>query len=151
MQIRFYTILGISLNCLLASRAQTKELCMDHGNNSICYPKIFQPNNDFEIIYPDQIIPPGLHIRINMESGLKEGKLTEASSSKNSEVMLRPESSILISKLPSKPLAESALTVEERESLADIFKILASKSEPEPESQSTDVYKKLEFLSEVSC
>lgn len=40
-----------------------------------CYPRTFQPTTSFQIIQDDQDLPPGLHIRMNLTSGVKEAKL----------------------------------------------------------------------------
>ena len=42
-----------------------------------CYPRIFQPTTSFQIVHDDQELPPGLHIRMNLTSGVKEAKLNE--------------------------------------------------------------------------
>ncbi|KAI9349686.1 hypothetical protein BDR26DRAFT_930601 [Obelidium mucronatum] len=36
---------------------------------------MFIPTTDWKVIHPDECIPPGLHIRINFETGVKEAKL----------------------------------------------------------------------------
>ncbi|KAI9769678.1 MAG: hypothetical protein M1840_003915 [Geoglossum simile] len=41
-----------------------------------CYPRIFQPTNDFQTVRDDQSIPPGLHIRLNWATGQKEAKIS---------------------------------------------------------------------------
>ncbi|KAI4153682.1 MAG: hypothetical protein LQ340_002165, partial [Diploschistes diacapsis] len=60
---------------------------------------VFKPTEEFQIIHEDQEIPPGLHIRLNLETGLKEAKIydgEEDSGSKAIEIV--PEDS--------KPVAE---------------------------------------------
>lgn len=42
---------------------------------SDCYPAIFQPTEHFQPIHDDQSIPPGLHVRLNLATGLKEARL----------------------------------------------------------------------------
>ena len=42
---------------------------------SECYPTIFQPTECFQRIHDGQSIPPGLHIRMNLATGLKEARL----------------------------------------------------------------------------
>lgn len=42
---------------------------------SECYPTIFQPTERFQRIHDDQFIPLGLHIRMNLATGLKEARL----------------------------------------------------------------------------
>ncbi|KAI9756156.1 MAG: hypothetical protein M4579_003969 [Chaenotheca gracillima] len=40
-----------------------------------CYPRVFSPTPEFQTIQPDQHLPPGLHVRLNLETGLKEARL----------------------------------------------------------------------------
>jgi len=40
-----------------------------------CYPRTFQPTKDFQVIHDDQDLPPGLHVRMNIYTGLKEARL----------------------------------------------------------------------------
>lgn len=44
-----------------------------HGET--CYPSVFRATDEFQIIQADQTVPRGLHIRVNMETGVKEGKI----------------------------------------------------------------------------
>ncbi|KAI9677910.1 MAG: hypothetical protein M1829_002407 [Trizodia sp. TS-e1964] len=45
------------------------------SNIADCYPRIFQPTSEFQTIQDDQEIPPGLHIRFDLQSGVKEAKI----------------------------------------------------------------------------
>lgn len=40
-----------------------------------CYPKIFQPTDEFQIVRDDQQLPNGLHVRMNIWTGQKEAKI----------------------------------------------------------------------------
>lgn len=42
-----------------------------------CYPRVFKPSKDWQIILPEQQLPGGLDIRLNLETGLKEAKLLD--------------------------------------------------------------------------
>ena len=44
-------------------------------NTQLCYPLEFEPLSEWQEIKPKQIIPKGLDIRINMDTGKKEAKL----------------------------------------------------------------------------
>ncbi|RPA96002.1 hypothetical protein L873DRAFT_1696117 [Choiromyces venosus 120613-1] len=59
-----------------------------HGGT--CYPKVFQPTDEFQIVHDDQELPPGLHYRLNLETGLKEAKINvdDGSEAINSVVVL---------------------------------------------------------------
>ncbi|KAF4981403.1 hypothetical protein FZEAL_2785 [Fusarium zealandicum] len=51
------------------------DLICHTDNPKDCYPRIFQPTNEFQVIHDDQEIPNGLHVRMNVWSGLKEAKI----------------------------------------------------------------------------
>lgn len=74
------------LLCLLSlSTAQAKspvpspeastDLICHTAHASECYPAIFQPTIHFKRIHDDQSLPPGLHVRMNLATGLKEARL----------------------------------------------------------------------------
>ena len=44
-----------------------------HGKE--CYPKIFEATDEFQLVREDQIIPKGLHVRMDFNTGVKEAKL----------------------------------------------------------------------------
>ncbi|KAI4161446.1 MAG: hypothetical protein LQ342_004849 [Letrouitia transgressa] len=55
-------------------KASTDLTC--HTNRaSDCYPRIFQPTETFQIVHDDQTLPPGLHVRMNLATGVKEARL----------------------------------------------------------------------------
>lgn len=49
-----------------------KQICVSETD---CYPELFEPQGEFKIVREGQQLPPGLHIRLNFETGLKEAKL----------------------------------------------------------------------------
>ena len=51
------------------------ELICHTARASDCYPAIFQPTEHFQRIHDDQSVPAGLHIRMNLATGLKEARL----------------------------------------------------------------------------
>ncbi|TDZ21945.1 Nucleotide exchange factor SIL1 [Colletotrichum orbiculare MAFF 240422] len=55
------------------------ELICHTDNSAECYPKIFQPTKEFQIVRDDQQIPQGLHVRLNINTGLKEAKINDPS------------------------------------------------------------------------
>ncbi|KAF7959909.1 hypothetical protein EAE96_001512 [Botrytis aclada] len=65
---------AFSMNPEASPSADTELICPT-DNQAECYPRIFQPTRDFQIIKPGQDIPPGLHVRLNISSGLKEARL----------------------------------------------------------------------------
>ena len=58
-----------------ASPQATTELICHTQHASECYPAIFQPTEHFQLVHDDQSIPPGLHVRMNLATGLKEARL----------------------------------------------------------------------------
>lgn len=65
---------------------------------SDCYPTIFQPTEHFQRIHDDQSIPAGLHVRVNLATGLKEARLNIPESSGTSHTAL-----VVIDELSSPP------------------------------------------------
>ena len=58
-----------------SSPPASTELICHTAHASECYPAIFQPTEHFQRIHDDQSIPIGLHVRINLATGIKEGRL----------------------------------------------------------------------------
>lgn len=46
---------------------------------SDCYPQVFEPTSEWQQIREGQDIPPGLHVRLNIDTLVKEAKLLDAS------------------------------------------------------------------------
>ncbi|KAL8768692.1 MAG: hypothetical protein Q9209_005110 [Squamulea sp. 1 TL-2023] len=55
-------------------KADTDLLCHTH-RPAECYPRIFQPTDEFQTVRDDQDLPPGLHVRMNLATGVKEARL----------------------------------------------------------------------------
>ena len=54
--------------------ADTELICpTEHAGD--CYPRIFQPTEEFQLIKEGQDLPPGLHVRMNIYTGEKEARL----------------------------------------------------------------------------
>lgn len=54
--------------------ASTSLVC-PNDNPLDCYPALFQPTLHFQKIRPNQSLPPGLHVRMNIQTGEKEARL----------------------------------------------------------------------------
>ncbi|RSL59799.1 hypothetical protein CEP54_007119 [Fusarium duplospermum] len=75
-------IFGI-LTCILAAPTVASEpspsadvdLICHTDNPQDCYPRVFQPTDEFQIVHDDQELPHGLHVRLNMSTGKKEAKI----------------------------------------------------------------------------
>ncbi|KAL3668203.1 hypothetical protein V7S43_007064 [Phytophthora oleae] len=48
-----------------------------HGRNSAAAPPMFEPTHEWKEILPNQVLPAGLHIRVNLQTGKKEAKLLD--------------------------------------------------------------------------
>ncbi|KAL9102842.1 MAG: hypothetical protein Q9163_002057 [Psora crenata] len=55
-------------------KASTNLICHT-SDPAECYPAVFSPTKKFEVVHDDQSIPPGLHVRMNLATGLKEARL----------------------------------------------------------------------------
>lgn len=53
------------------------DLICSPENSEDCYPKIFHPTEEFQIVREGQEIPAGLHVRLDVTTGLKEAKLND--------------------------------------------------------------------------
>lgn len=51
------------------------ELICHPDNPAECYPRVFQPTDEFQVVRPDQEILGGLHVRLNIWTGEKEAKI----------------------------------------------------------------------------
>ncbi|KAK8114419.1 hypothetical protein PG999_006488 [Apiospora kogelbergensis] len=58
-----------------ASPSAEGELICHTDNSADCYPKVFSPTDEFQIVHDDQDLPSGLHVRMNIWTGVKEAKL----------------------------------------------------------------------------
>ncbi|MCJ1323951.1 hypothetical protein MMC10_000613 [Thelotrema lepadinum] len=58
-------------------------LCQYVDLERTCYPKLFQPTEEFQVVHPDQELPSGLHVKVNLETGLKEAKLYDGQDDKS--------------------------------------------------------------------
>ncbi|KAK3191639.1 nucleotide exchange factor sil1 [Lecanicillium sp. MT-2017a] len=70
--------LGIALLFISPAASDTDvkpDLICHTSNPQDCYPRVFEPTDEFQVLHDDQEIPNGLHVRLNMETGLKEAKI----------------------------------------------------------------------------
>lgn len=73
-----YSALIISIFVSLAAAGlidPTLEVVCPDSNVAHCYPKVFKPTDEWQTVREGQDIPPGLHVRLNMETGEREAKL----------------------------------------------------------------------------
>ncbi|KAI0555452.1 hypothetical protein F4679DRAFT_523855 [Xylaria curta] len=57
------------------SPAAETELICHTDNPAECYPKVFSPTEEFQVIHDDQDLPPGLHVQLDVQTGRKQAKL----------------------------------------------------------------------------
>lgn len=67
----------VGVNSLIVDTSE-ELICPDPENPLDCYPKLFVPTNEWQTIKPGQDIPPGLHVRLNIDTLEKEAKLMSA-------------------------------------------------------------------------
>ncbi|KAH8174030.1 nucleotide exchange factor SIL1 domain-containing protein [Sarocladium implicatum] len=58
-----------------SSERPASELICHTSDPSECYPKVFEPTDEFQLVKPDQDLPPGLHVRMNIWTSEKEAKI----------------------------------------------------------------------------
>ena len=71
----FFILSGVHGFAPVSSPPASTDLICHTAHASECYPPIFQPTEHFQRIHDDQSIPPGLHVRMNLATGLKEARL----------------------------------------------------------------------------
>ncbi|KAK6532919.1 hypothetical protein TWF281_007090 [Arthrobotrys megalospora] len=59
-----------------------------------CYPKIFVPTTTFLPVEVDQVIPPGLHVRLNIGTGGREAKLIDPNENEGTAVYVEREKKV---------------------------------------------------------
>lgn len=58
-----------------SSKPSKSDLICHTTNPDECYPRVFQPTDEFQTIHEDQDLPKGLHVRMNIWTGQKEAKI----------------------------------------------------------------------------
>jgi nucleotide exchange factor SIL1 len=57
------------------SPAAEVELICHTENPAECYPKVFEATHEFQVVHDDQVVPNGLHIRLDVTTGVKTAKI----------------------------------------------------------------------------
>src|SRR3954447_6461627 len=70
----YLLVLAVIIVAAHASSSE-EEICRD----GCCYPRAFAPTTDFTEVLEGQEIPPGLHVRMDFNTGKKEAKLFDSS------------------------------------------------------------------------
>ncbi|KAK4086235.1 nucleotide exchange factor SIL1 [Purpureocillium lilacinum] len=58
-----------------AKSQEQAELICHTSDLKDCYPRVFQPTDEFQTVHDDQELPNGLHVRLNIWTGKKEAKI----------------------------------------------------------------------------
>ncbi|KAG6022495.1 hypothetical protein E4U41_002244 [Claviceps citrina] len=58
-----------------SSKSSKSDLICHTSDPDECYPRVFQPTDEFQTVHDDQEIPKGLHVRLDMSTGKKEAKI----------------------------------------------------------------------------
>lgn len=97
-------------------------------NSKSCYPKVFEPTEEWKKILPEQQLPPGLDIRVNIDTGLKEAKLLDKAERKEQEPL--PTSTVAIETTEKQAEVTQQPTVEEPTTTEEIISSTTSVTEP---------------------
>ncbi|GME88547.1 unnamed protein product [[Candida] boidinii] len=84
MKFEFSLLVLIFAKLLVAANAADNDMICPDDNPDNCYPKVFVPTNEWQEIKPEQHIPAGLHVRMNIDNMGREAKLPEKST--NSQI-----------------------------------------------------------------
>ncbi|KAK6189566.1 ribosomal protein S15 [Pestalotiopsis sp. IQ-011] len=69
-----YSVSAASSSAAPSPSAEGELICHT-DNQAECYPKVFSATDEFQVVHDDQDLPPGLHVRMDIYSGVKEAKL----------------------------------------------------------------------------
>ncbi|POS75339.1 hypothetical protein DHEL01_v206269 [Diaporthe helianthi] len=61
-----------------------------------CYPRVFEPTNEFQVVHEDQEIPQGLHVRLDMSTGKREAKINDQNEANPALEGLPTDSSLVL-------------------------------------------------------
>ena len=88
------------------SPGKASDLICHTSNAADCYPKIFEPTKDFQVIHDDQDIPPGLHVRMDIYTGKKEARLNIPMEGEDATENIPTEQDMVIVDQPEPIMAE---------------------------------------------
>ncbi|RDA83702.1 hypothetical protein CP532_1090 [Ophiocordyceps camponoti-leonardi (nom. inval.)] len=121
-------VLGL-LAATAATAAPASDLICHTSNPDDCYPRLFVPTHQFQVVHEDQSLPPGLHVRINLETHKKEAKINVPGSEDPSSVAVVVKDG----DLPTQERQDAALPVPNRAPAYDpVGKVKKPQSESQP-------------------
>lgn len=118
------------------------ELICHTDDLSECYPKIFSPTNEFQVLHDDQDIPPGLHVRMNVWTGDKEAKLN-IPDEQNTELEGLPVDKSVVIVDPDQPEEEEQIRIPAG---APVYEANGKIKEPPKSEESLNFHDSLEIL-----
>lgn len=88
MKVQQHLLTTLLYWCLVQSypvgaASEEEELICPDSNPLNCYPKLFQPTNQWQPVREGQIIPVGLEVRLDLENMNREAKLSTQNNNKN--------------------------------------------------------------------
>lgn len=98
----------LAAGCLCNTQRPLQDKSQDICNQESCYPKYFIPTNEFQVIKDGQILPEGLHVRMDFSTGVKEAKII------NESEETAPESTAIVIK----DVAKSQVTINIKDDVA---------------------------------
>ncbi|GKT40169.1 nucleotide exchange factor SIL1 [Colletotrichum spaethianum] len=113
------------------------ELICHTDNAAECYPKIFQPTEEFQTVHDDQELPHGLHVRMNINTGQKEAKINDPSEKNPALEGLPADRSIVVVDSDKAPEAEIPKDAPKYEPVGIV---------KQPQQESGEFYTNLEFV-----
>ena len=142
-----FTLFAIILSAVASSSpaaaqpspyADTDLICHT-SNPKDCYPRIFQPTEDFQTVHDDQQLPNGLHVRVNIWTGKKEAKINVPGEEDASLEGLPVDRGIVLVE-PEQPDAPQV------PNSAPIYEAIGKVKEPEPGHESLSFSNALKML-----
>jgi nucleotide exchange factor SIL1 len=75
---------------------EKSDLICHTENPAGCYPRVFEPTDEFQIVHEDQEIPPGLHVRLDVNTGKREAKINDPDEANPALEGLPVDSSVVV-------------------------------------------------------
>jgi nucleotide exchange factor SIL1 len=75
---------------------EKSDLICQTQNPAECYPRVFEPTHEFQIVREDQEIPPGLHVRLDVNTGKREAKINDPGEASPALEGLPGDSSVVV-------------------------------------------------------
>ncbi|QRG39367.1 hypothetical protein FDK38_003809 [Candidozyma auris] len=79
--MRLSLVVGASI---LALPVISSQIC---ASDNDCYPEVFEPTNEWQVVREGQHIPKGLHVRMNMDTNEREAKLLDPNETDGAELV----------------------------------------------------------------